>query len=39
MSSRKVKDGWIIPGGGVELNENHEAAALREAKEEVASPW
>ena len=37
MSSHKFKDGWIIPGGGVELNESYNAATLREAREEVVS--
>ncbi|WP_286154901.1 NUDIX hydrolase [Bacillus sp. FJAT-27264] len=28
------RDSWSLPGGGVELNETLEAAAIREAKEE-----
>lgn len=34
ISSRHKPNCWIVPGGGIELNENAEAAAIREALEE-----
>ena len=34
ISSSRNKDNWIIPGGGIEDNENPEQAAERECYEE-----
>ncbi len=36
VSSRNSEGCWTIPGGGFEPNEQGEAAALREANEEVS---
>ena len=37
VSSRNSEGCWTIPGGGFEPNEQGEAAALREANEEVCT--
>lgn len=34
VSSSRNKLSWVIPGGGVELEETHQDAALRELEEE-----
>ncbi|CAI4221665.1 unnamed protein product [Auanema sp. JU1783] len=34
VSAGKNHEKWVIPGGGVETNENHEQAAIRELEEE-----
>lgn len=34
ITSKSSQDKWIIPGGGIELNETAEEAVLREAYEE-----
>ena len=35
LVTRKSSSGWMVPGGGVELDEEVEHAAIRELQEEV----
>ena len=38
MVSSRNEDGWSIPGGGLEPNEQADNTAVREALEEVCQP-